>query len=101
MPSVTWSAVELQEKPDLPGRPRSHEVSIFPRCLCPALVSSLCNGNWQDSRACLISQLHRPGQARTENPLLLPGGRGVVAAAGRGRRETGRGWTRGLCRLLI
>jgi len=29
MPCVTWSAVELQEKPEGPRRPRSHEVIIF------------------------------------------------------------------------
>ena len=29
MPCVIWSAVELQEKPEGPRRPRSHEVIIF------------------------------------------------------------------------
>jgi hypothetical protein len=33
MPCVTWSAVELQEKPEGPRRPRSHEVIIFPLLL--------------------------------------------------------------------
>ena len=37
MPCVTWSAVELQEKPEGPRRPRSHEVIIF--LLLPSLSS--------------------------------------------------------------
>lgn len=47
MPSVTSSAVELQEKPEGPRRPSSHDVIIFPPSL-PLSLRGVC-GNEQAS----------------------------------------------------